>query len=150
MRVKPFRALMLYNCFTEIFASAEVHKMLTSDQEWLEFEPAPAYSKRSARQSKLPLDKEHRLTDLGRRVLAQLSPKEQCVARLLVVEGSNKAIASKMGTSVETVKTHLAHMFHKVGVEDRLSLAMELIRHGVVPCPCMGAFGCAQEGLAGN
>jgi hypothetical protein len=29
------------------------------------------------------------------------------------------------------------HMFDKVGVEDRLSLAMALIRHGVVTCPCL-------------
>jgi DNA-binding CsgD family transcriptional regulator len=150
MRIKPFRALMLYNCFTGIFASAEVDKMSTFDNEWLDFEPFQPSPNRSARQSKLPLDKEHRLTDLGQRVLAQLSPKEKCVARLLLVERSNKAIASKMGTSVETVKTHMAHMFHKVGVDDRLSLAMELIRHGVVPCPCMGGLECAQEGFAGS
>jgi DNA-binding NarL/FixJ family response regulator len=121
-----------------IFASAEVDKMLTFDQELFEFEPAQVPYKRSTRQSMLPLHKEHRLTDVGRRFLAQLSPKEQSVARLLVAVGTNRAIASKMGTSVETVKTHLAHMFHKVGVEDRLSLAMALIRHGVVPCPCLG------------
>lgn len=58
------------------------------------------------------------------------------MARLLLLEGSNKAIAAKMGASIDSVKTHLVRMFQKVGVEDRLSLAMALIRHGVVECPC--------------
>ena len=80
--------------------------------------------------------KEHRVTNIGGRILSELSPKELCVANLLLVEGTNRAIACKMGTSIETAKTHLVHMFHKVGVEDRLSLAIALIRHGVVACPC--------------
>jgi DNA-binding NarL/FixJ family response regulator len=124
--------------------------MLTFDQELLEFEPAQVAYKQSTPQSMLPLHKEHRLTDVGRRFLAQLSPKEQSVAHFLVAEGTNRAIASKMGTSVETVKTHLAHIFHKVGVEDRLSLAMALIRHGVVPCPCLGDLERGQESSIGS
>jgi DNA-binding NarL/FixJ family response regulator len=116
--------------------------MLTFDQELSEVAPAHIAYKR---QSILPLRKEHRLTNVGRRILAQLSPKELRVAELLVVEGTNRAIAGKLGTSVETVKTHLVHMFHKVGVEDRLSLAMALIRHGVVACPCLGALERGRE-----
>jgi DNA-binding NarL/FixJ family response regulator len=50
-----------------------------------------------------------------------------------------------MGTSVDTVKTHLVRIFRKVGVEDRLSLAMVLIRHGLVMCPCQGDFEAAAE-----
>jgi DNA-binding NarL/FixJ family response regulator len=113
--------------------------MLTFDWELLEVEPAQIARKQPAGRSMSPLRKEHRLTHVGRRLLAQLSPKELLVADLLVVEGTNRAIAGKMRTSVETVKSHLVHMFHKVGVEDRLSLAMALIRHGVVACPCLGA-----------
>ena len=126
------------------FASAEVEK-LTFDQESSEVAPAHIAYKRPGRRSILPLRKEHRLTNVGRRILAQLSPKELRVAELLVVEGTNRAIAGKLGTSVETVKSHLVHMFHKVGVEDRLSLAMALIRHGVVACPCLGALEPGQE-----
>jgi DNA-binding NarL/FixJ family response regulator len=114
--------------------------MLTLDQESLGLDPAQIPRKQPTRRSMLPLSKEHRLTNIGRRILAQLSPKELRVADLLVVEGTNRAIASKMRTSVETVKSHLVHMFAKVGVEDRLSLAMALIRHGVVACPCLGAL----------
>jgi DNA-binding NarL/FixJ family response regulator len=60
------------------------------------------------------------------------------VVRLLLEEGSNRAIAEKMGSSVQTVKNHLLRIFQKVGVDDRLSLAITLIRHGVVTCPCGG------------
>ena len=56
--------------------------------------------------------------------------------RLLLEEGSNRAIAERMETSVQMVKNHLLRIFQKVGVEDRLSLAMALIRNGVVECPC--------------
>jgi DNA-binding NarL/FixJ family response regulator len=110
------------------------------DQGSLDFEPAQIARKQSTRQSVLPPHKEQRLTNVGRRLLAQLSPRELCVARLLVAVGTNRSIASRMGTSIETVKTHMVHMFHKVGVEDRLSLAMALIRHGVIACPCLGAL----------
>ncbi len=98
----------------------------------------------------LPLSREHRVTHVGRRILAQLSPKELSIANLLIVVGTNRAIAGEMGSSVETVKSPLVHMFHKVGVRDRLSLAMALIRHGVVACPCLGALEHGQESSVGN
>jgi DNA-binding CsgD family transcriptional regulator len=129
------------------FCFCRGRKMLTFDQELSEVTPAHiAYKRRSI----LPLRKEHRLTNVGRRILAQLSPKELSVADLLLVEGTNRAIAGKLGISVETVKSHLVHMFHKVGVEDRLSLAMALIRHGVVACPCLGALERGQESSVGS
>lgn len=124
--------------------------MLTFDQELLEVEPPQFARKQPARRSMSPLSKEHRLTNVGRRILAQLSPKELRVADLLVAEGTNRAIAGKMRTSVETVKSHLVHMFNKVGVDDRLSLAMALIRHGVVTCPCLGALEPEHESAVGS
>ena len=132
------------------FCFCRGRKMLTFDQELSEVAPAHIAFKRPARQSILPLRKEHCLTNVGRRILAQLSPKELRVAELLVVEGTNRAIAGKLGTSVETVKSHLVHLFHKVGVEDRLSLAMALIRHGVVACPCLGTLERGQESSVGS
>jgi DNA-binding CsgD family transcriptional regulator len=125
-------------------------KMLTLDQELFEAEPPHFACKRSAARSMFSLSKEHRPTKVGRQILAQLSPKELCVANLLIVEGTNRAIAGKMGTSVETVKSHLVHIFHKVCVQDRLSLAMMLIRHGVVACPCLGALEHGQRSSVGN
>jgi DNA-binding NarL/FixJ family response regulator len=77
-----------------------------------------------------------RMTPAGRKILSELSIEEYMVVRLLLEEGTNRAIADKMGSSVQTVKHHLLRIFQKVGVDDRLSLAITLIRHGVVACPC--------------
>jgi DNA-binding NarL/FixJ family response regulator len=76
------------------------------------------------------------VTAVGRRILSELSTEESSVVCLLLDEGTNRAIADRMGTSVQTVKNHLLRIFQKVGVDDRLSLAIALIRHGVVECPC--------------
>jgi DNA-binding NarL/FixJ family response regulator len=76
------------------------------------------------------------VTTAGRRMLSELSTEESSVVCLLLEEGTNRAIADRMGISVQTVKNHLLRIFQKVGVDDRLSLAMALIRHGVVECPC--------------
>jgi DNA-binding NarL/FixJ family response regulator len=110
--------------------------MLTLDQEMVVVRHARITCRRSPRRPMLLINKASRVTDIGKRILTLFSPKELCVARLLIAEGTNRAIAGKMGISPETVKAHLVHMFHKVGVQDRLSLAMALIRHGVVACPC--------------
>jgi DNA-binding NarL/FixJ family response regulator len=77
-----------------------------------------------------------RVTAAGRRILSELSVEESSIVRLLLEEGSNRAIAERMETSVQMVKNHLLRIFQKVGVEDRLSLAIALIRNGVVECPC--------------
>ena len=77
-----------------------------------------------------------RVTAAGQRILSELSREELSVVCLLLEEGTNRAIADRMGTSVQTVKNHLLRIFQKVGVDDRLSLAIALIRHGVVECPC--------------
>lgn len=76
------------------------------------------------------------VTAAGRRILSELSAEESSIVRLLLEEGSNRAIAERMETSVQVVKNHLLRIFQKVGVEDRLSLAIALIRNGVVECPC--------------
>lgn len=77
-----------------------------------------------------------RVTAAGRRILSELSVEESSIVRLLLEEGSNRAIAERMETSIQMVKNHLLRIFQKVGVEDRLSLAIALIRNGVVECPC--------------
>jgi DNA-binding NarL/FixJ family response regulator len=76
------------------------------------------------------------VTAAGRRILSELSVEELSIVRLLLEEGSNRAIAERMETSVQMIKNHLLRIFQKVGVEDRLSLAIALIRNGVVECPC--------------
>lgn len=70
-----------------------------------------------------------KLTDSEQRhsgVLEKLTERESETA-LLVADGlSNKEIASNLNITERTVKNHLTHIFEKLGVSDRLSLAMLL------------------------
>lgn len=59
----------------------------------------------------------------------QLSPRELDVLRLVAAGGSNPAIARTLFIGEATVKTHLLHVFEKLGVSDRtraVTLALEL------------------------
>ncbi|MDP3949164.1 response regulator transcription factor, partial [Microbacterium sp.] len=62
-------------------------------------------------------------------VRPQLSPRELEVLRLVAAGGSNPAIAKALFIGEATVKTHLLHVFEKLGVSDRtraVTLALEL------------------------
>lgn len=49
----------------------------------------------------------------------ELTARENCVMLLLSQGLPNKLIACRMNVSVSTIKTHLAHIFRKIGVEKR-------------------------------
>ncbi|MGD0114848.1 MAG: response regulator transcription factor [Dehalococcoidia bacterium] len=51
--------------------------------------------------------------------LAKLSPREREVLRLMAQGKGNKEIASLLGISAGTTKTHLRHIFKKLRVSDR-------------------------------
>jgi DNA-binding NarL/FixJ family response regulator len=51
--------------------------------------------------------------------LAKLTPRERDVIRLMAQGRGNKEIGALLGISVGTVKTHLRHIFRKLGVSDR-------------------------------
>ena len=61
--------------------------------------------------------------------LAKLSDREQEVANLVGRGSSNKEIARRLDISERTVKAHLSAVFTKLGVRDRLQLAL-LMRGG--------------------
>lgn len=65
---------------------------------------------------------------LEKQPLAPLSPQEQRVLRLLVAGRTNLEIASELIISVNTVKDHIKHLYHKLGVSNRLE-ASEAARH---------------------
>ena len=44
----------------------------------------------------------------------------------------NKEIASRLGVSSETVKTHLKNVFGKLGVADRTQAAIAALRDGII------------------
>lgn len=61
-----------------------------------------------------------------------LTPMEREVVRLVSEGLSNPAVAAKLFVSRSTVKTHLVHVFAKLGVTNRAELAAVAIRRGQV------------------
>ena len=57
-------------------------------------------------------------------VLEHLTKREQEVAQLVARGESNKDIASDLSISLNTVKLHLAAIFHKLHIKNRVSLAV--------------------------
>jgi two-component system NarL family response regulator len=62
----------------------------------------------------------------------QLTPRELAALRLLANGESNKEIATSLGISERTVKTHLAHLFGKLGVTSRTEAVRVATRRGLV------------------
>lgn len=60
------------------------------------------------------------------RLLQALSPREQAVAALVAEGLSNKVVADRLGITERTVKAHLGSVFEKLGVRDRVQLALRL------------------------
>lgn len=59
----------------------------------------------------------------------RLSPRELEILRLLVTGLTNEQIARTLGRSYPTVRTHLANLYRKIGVNDRVSAAVYAIRN---------------------
>ena len=61
-----------------------------------------------------------------------LAPRERQIALLVGSGANNKEIAERLGISESTVKAHLTSVFRKLGVPDRLRLAL-LVRRQRAP-----------------
>jgi len=62
----------------------------------------------------------------------QLTPRELATLRLMADGKSNKEIANELGISDRTVKTHLGHLFEKLGVTSRTEAVKIATRRGLV------------------
>jgi len=62
----------------------------------------------------------------------QLTPRELAALRLLANGNSNKEIAVSLDISERTVKSHLAHLFEKLGVTSRTEAVRVATRRGLV------------------
>lgn len=62
----------------------------------------------------------------------ELSPREQEVLQLLAYGKSNKEIAKALGIGAQTVKTHVSHIFAKLGAADRTGAVALALRKGLV------------------
>ncbi|MDQ8184212.1 response regulator transcription factor [Pelagicoccus sp. SDUM812002] len=78
----------------------------------------------------LPSQVAERLSQRAER--QQLTAREKEVLETLIKGRSNKEIATSLGISDETVKSHFKTLFNKLGVRDRTEAAIAAIRHGIV------------------
>jgi len=64
--------------------------------------------------------------------LSDLTPREMEVLGLIVDGCSNKEIAARLDLAETTVKTHVANVLGKLGVEDRTQAATAALTRGIV------------------
>lgn len=62
-----------------------------------------------------------------------LSPRETDVIKLILMGCTDKQIATSLGMSVNTVRTHLRHAFLRLGLSGRMELAMYIF--GLIHLP---------------
>jgi DNA-binding CsgD family transcriptional regulator len=84
------------------------------------------------------------LRPTGSRPKVQLTPKEALIVSCVTQGMKNKEIASRVGTTEQVVKNYLRKVYDKLGVADRLELALYCLNHHVVdgtkipPLPAAG------------
>lgn len=69
---------------------------------------------------------------VGARVRDRLTPKELKIVALIVQGYKNKEIANLLGTTEQVVKNYLRNVYDKIGVSDRLELALFTIHHRIL------------------
>jgi len=82
------------------------------------------------RQFSSPLDSNNSSGGRGRE-RSPLSTREREIVTLVAQGYKNKEMAEKMFISEQTVKNHLHNIFDKLGVSDRLELALYAIHKGL-------------------
>jgi len=77
----------------------------------------------------------HEISDLdtiGARVRQRLNPRELRIVALIVQGFKNKEISEQLGTTEQVVKNQLRKIYDKIGVSDRLELALFTIHHHIL------------------
>ena len=96
----------------------------------------------------------------GSRLKVQLTPKETLIVSCVTQGMKNKEIALRVGTTEQVVKNYLRKVYDKLGVADRLELALYCLNHHVVDnakvpplpasAPTNGAANSAAAGVSGS
>jgi two-component system nitrate/nitrite response regulator NarL len=68
----------------------------------------------------------------AREAIERLTPREIDVLRALAEGLESREIAQKMNITVETERTHMVNILHKLGVHSRLHALVFAVRHGIV------------------
>jgi DNA-binding NarL/FixJ family response regulator len=92
----------------------------------------------------------HNLRPSGARPKVQLTPKETLIVSCVTQGMKNKEIAIRVGTTEQVVKNYLRKVYDKLGVADRLELALYCLSHHVVDGVKPPPVPTPQNGDAGN
>ena len=68
----------------------------------------------------------------ARRAVERLTPREREVLQALAEGLESRQIAKKLNVTVETERTHMVNILHKLGVHSRLQALVFAARHGLV------------------
>jgi DNA-binding NarL/FixJ family response regulator len=68
----------------------------------------------------------------GSKLKVQLTPKETLIVSCVTQGMKNKEIAVRVGTTEQVVKNYLRKVYDKLGVADRLELALYCLNHHVI------------------
>lgn len=93
---------------------------------WLDSRTTAAVMRQFASPPKLPVEPER-----GQQERSPLSKREREIVTLVAQGFKNKEIAERIFISEQTVKNHLHNIFDKLGVSDRLELALYAIHKGI-------------------
>src|SRR5207253_10906697 len=101
-------------------ALTECVRKLGKGQSWIQSDSGAADSAESA--------DDH----VGDCVRDRLTPKELRIVALIVQGFKNKEIATQLGTTEQVIKNYLRNVYDKIGVSDRLELALFTIHHRIL------------------
>jgi DNA-binding NarL/FixJ family response regulator len=62
-----------------------------------------------------------------------LTPRERDVVVLIAEGGTNRQIATRLGVTERTARTHVSNILAKLGLASRTQAAMWAVHHGLVP-----------------
>src|SRR5579859_3269995 len=86
----------------------------------------------------------------GSRPKVQLTPKETLIVSCVTQGMKNKEIALRVGTTEQVVKNYLRKVYDKLGVADRLELALYCLNHHVVDNTKVPPLPATSNGVALN
>ena len=61
---------------------------------------------------------------------SRISPRERQIVAFITTGCSNREIAARMGLRTQTVKNHLCRIYRKLGLPNRVQLAVFAVGHG--------------------
>jgi two-component system, NarL family, nitrate/nitrite response regulator NarL len=78
------------------------------------------------------VSRERQEEQTARRAVERLTPREKEVLQALAEGLESREIAEKLNVTVETERTHMVNILHKLGVHSRLQALIFAARYGVV------------------